>query len=220
MRSGSRATRLCWCVALAAVRTSSLFRAVYCSSARGFSSGNLMFECAASAKGSIPHVRRSSTGSSGLSAFPTMLGACPFGTHGGVAGVAGAVDSARVPSSVVGRHGHLVVSLPFSSSFLQSLPWLQSLTSQMAPSTANMKRNVLNNGTTTTHGFGAKPLCVSNRSVRGPTLQGADKRSAHVRSAFGRGATAQRPLFFQPLSRHRSAALQRKLPAESCPCDC
>ena len=56
----------------------------------------------------------------------------------------------------------------------------------MARSKANETRHVLNIGTTTTLGFDAKPRCVSSRSIRGPTLQGTDKRSAHsTREASG-----------------------------------
>ena len=74
-----------------------------------------MFASAASSKGSIPLVRRSSTGSHGLSAFLTMLSARPLGMHGGIAVVTGVVDGARSACLGIGAVVHPGVVCPVSS---------------------------------------------------------------------------------------------------------
>ena len=95
----------------------------------------------------------------------------------------------------------------FPALFPQSPPCLQSLTSQMACTKANKTRNVLNVGTATALGFDAKRRCVSSRSGHGPTLQGADTRSAPFRRDARQGSEqpTQHPLVLQ--SRQWSAVL-------------
>ena len=113
------------------------------------------------------------------------------GTHGGTVVVAGTVDGAHPPCPDFGGVVNPCVVFPVSSA-VSSVPTLVAKFDKSDGSLQGEQRNVWNVGTTTTLGFDAKPRPLHQERFRAPTLQGADRRSAHCT-----GCT-QRPLPFQP----------------------
>ena len=162
-----------------------------CSIAGASSSGKLRSDFVAFTKGCIPLGRRSSRGSCGLSACSTTLDArahkvrtVPLLTLL----VRWLVRTSPVLLSVGAFFQVSVPQLP--AKFLLLPPWLQSLTSQMAPLKANKTRNVLNVCTTTT----LRVVVPSHGSAEARTASHCKERTSCQHTpggATGRGVTAQ-----------------------------